>query len=155
MSREPTGIVVLSIRLISLPRRSANGTPRRRIPTNPKSLTPLLFSTISWASRRSVRSISDADISCAFSRRPKLCNVLSVAMRLHDTQAGGGLQGLRLCYFRLNWSKSITRKTPFVPGDQQRRPDDHQPGAQPDPNAERAPSQPKTQEVAEWNSDEP
>src|SRR5271156_3101531 len=60
------------MRVMILPSRSAIGTPRRRIPTNPKPSTPPFFSTISYASRTSVRSISDADISCAFWRRPVL-----------------------------------------------------------------------------------
>src|SRR5208282_6077013 len=50
---------------IILPSRSAIGTPRRRIPTSPKPSTPPFFSRISYAHRTSVRSISDADISCS------------------------------------------------------------------------------------------
>src|SRR5271169_3595263 len=42
------------------------GTPRRRIPTSPSPSTPPFFSRISWARRTSVRSISEADINCAF-----------------------------------------------------------------------------------------
>ena len=72
MSNVPTGTLAFSMRVIILPRRSAIGTPRRRIPTNPKPSTPPFFSTISYAKRTSVRSISDADISCAFWRRPVL-----------------------------------------------------------------------------------
>src|SRR5208283_2646917 len=44
------------------------GTPRRRMPTNPRPSTPPFFSRISWASRTSVRSISEPDINCAFCR---------------------------------------------------------------------------------------
>src|ERR1700721_3066697 len=44
------------------------GTPRRRIPTNPRPSTPPFFSRISWARRTSVRSISEPDINCPFSR---------------------------------------------------------------------------------------
>ena len=49
--------------------RSARNTPRRRIPTSPKSFAPSFFSMISCTSRTSVRSISDADINWAFWRR--------------------------------------------------------------------------------------
>src|ERR1700722_5567655 len=72
MSNVPTGTLAFSMRVMIFPRRSAMGTPRRRIPTNPKPSTPPFFSTISYAKRTSVRSISDADISCAFWRRPVL-----------------------------------------------------------------------------------
>src|ERR1035438_9667650 len=72
MSNVPTGTLAFSIRVMIFPRRSAMGTPRRRIPTNPKPSTPPFFSTISYAKRTRVRSISDADISCAFWRRPVL-----------------------------------------------------------------------------------
>ena len=58
-----------SIPAISLPRRSASGTPRRLMPISTRSSLPLLFSTISWARRTSVRSISEADISLPFTRR--------------------------------------------------------------------------------------
>src|ERR1700691_1732956 len=72
MSNVPTGTSAFSIRVMILPNRSAMGTPRRRIPTNPRPSTPPFFSTISYARRTSVRSISDADMSCAFWRRPVL-----------------------------------------------------------------------------------
>ena len=39
------------------------------MPTNPRLATPLFFSTISCARRTRVRSISDADRICDFSRR--------------------------------------------------------------------------------------
>src|SRR5260370_18866251 len=45
----------------------AKGTPRRRMPINARCFVPPLFSTISCASRCSVRSISAGDINCAFS----------------------------------------------------------------------------------------
>src|SRR3954471_12880098 len=48
--------------------RSARGTPRRLMPTSVRFSTPLFFSTISCASRTRVRSISEPDINCAFSR---------------------------------------------------------------------------------------
>ena len=57
---------------ISLPSRSASGTPRRLMPTRARSSLPLLFSTISWARRTRVRSISEADISRPFTRNPVL-----------------------------------------------------------------------------------
>ena len=57
---------------ISLPSRSASGTPRRLMPTSARSSLPLLFSTISWARRTSVRSISEADISLPLVRREVL-----------------------------------------------------------------------------------
>src|SRR6266571_3705108 len=69
MSSEPTGTGVFSMRWIMAPRRWARKTPRRRIPTKPRSAAPSFFSIISWASRTRVRSISEADMSCAFSRR--------------------------------------------------------------------------------------
>src|SRR5271170_4698653 len=72
ISNVPTGILAFSMRVMILPSRSAIGTPRRRIPTNPKPSMPPFFSTISYASRTSVRSISDADMSCAFWRSPVL-----------------------------------------------------------------------------------
>ena len=56
------------MRSMVLASRSARGTPRRRTPTSPRSVLPLLYSIISWASRTSVRSISEADMSCTFSR---------------------------------------------------------------------------------------
>src|SRR5580692_11210556 len=68
MSSVPTGTGIFSIRWIIPPRRCARNTPRRRMPTIPRSTAPLFFSIISWTSRTSVRSISDADINCAFSR---------------------------------------------------------------------------------------
>src|SRR3982751_2614777 len=52
--------------------RSASGTPRRLMPTSVRFSTPLFFSTISCASRTRVRSISEPDINCAFSRRGAL-----------------------------------------------------------------------------------
>jgi len=69
MSSVPTGTGVFSIRLIICPMRWAKNTPRRRIPTSPKSVAPSFFSMISCTRRTSVRSISDADINCAFWRR--------------------------------------------------------------------------------------
>src|SRR5580704_8788011 len=68
ISSVPTGTWVFSIRPIICPRRCARNTPRRRIPTRPRPVAPLFFSMISWTNRTSVRSISDADINCAFSR---------------------------------------------------------------------------------------
>ena len=64
----PTGISVFSMLRISCASRLASGAPRRRMPTSARFWTPLFFSTISCASRISVRSISEADMSCAFSR---------------------------------------------------------------------------------------
>src|ERR1035441_6510013 len=69
MSRVPTGTAIFSMRPRTFASRCASGTPRRMIPTNPRLATPLFFSTISWASRTRVRSISDADRICDFSRR--------------------------------------------------------------------------------------
>src|SRR5882672_5293626 len=71
--------------------RSASGTPRRLMPTKARSSIPLFFSTISCASRISVRSISEADISCAFSRistgRLGTCELINAA-----SYAGGCLR---------------------------------------------------------------
>src|SRR5277367_953574 len=53
---------------ISAPSLSARGTPRRLMPTSPRSSAPLFFSMISWARRTSVRSISEADMIRPFSR---------------------------------------------------------------------------------------
>src|ERR1035437_7340163 len=69
MSKVPTGTAVFSIRPRIFASRWASGTPRRMIPTNPRFATPLFFSTISCASRTRVRTISDADRICDFSRR--------------------------------------------------------------------------------------
>ena len=44
-----------------------SGTPRRRTPMKARSFGPPLFSTISWANRWRVRSISSAERSCLFS----------------------------------------------------------------------------------------
>src|ERR1700761_5417079 len=75
MSSTPVGTGAFSIVEISLPRRSASGTPRRLMPINTMPSPPWLFSTISCARRTSVRSISEADISLPFTRR----EVFSVA----------------------------------------------------------------------------
>src|SRR5579863_7625650 len=69
MSRVPVSTGRFSMPAISLPRRSARGTPRRLMPIRVRSSLPLLFSTISWARRTSVRSTSEADISLPFTRR--------------------------------------------------------------------------------------
>src|SRR5712671_1012955 len=69
MSSVPTETGVFSIFVTKSPSRLANGTPRRLMPTNPRRSTPLFFSTISCARRTRVRSISEADIKRAFSRR--------------------------------------------------------------------------------------
>src|ERR1700733_1262097 len=68
MSKTPVSTGCFSICSISFARRCASGTPRRLIPTRPTFLLPSCFSTISCASRTSVRSISEADISRPFSR---------------------------------------------------------------------------------------
>src|SRR5947209_5298476 len=68
MSRLPTGTFFFSICWMSLAMGSARGTPRRLMPTRVRFSTPLFFSTISCASRTRVRSISEPDINCAFSR---------------------------------------------------------------------------------------
>src|SRR5579863_3747833 len=70
MSRIPTGVATFSISEIFWASRDARGTPRRRMPTNTSPSFPLLRSTISCARRTSVRSISDEDINCDFSRTP-------------------------------------------------------------------------------------
>src|SRR6266851_5007325 len=69
MSSVPTGTFAFSMRATILPSRSAIGTPRRRIPTNPSASTPPFFSTISYANLTLIRKISDADINWAFWRR--------------------------------------------------------------------------------------
>src|SRR6266404_9751930 len=81
MSSVPTGVGFFSICVISLPSRSASGTPRRRIPMRQSRSTPPFFSTISCARRTSVRSISEADISCDFSRsvEPRVGVVVDIA----------------------------------------------------------------------------
>src|SRR6516164_1089409 len=80
------GIGEFSMRWMIFPRRSARGTPRRRIPTRPRASMPPFFSTISWARRTRVRSTSEADMSCAFWRNPDFGEVLFVAINgLHDT----------------------------------------------------------------------
>src|SRR4051812_32919624 len=68
MSSVATGtfFLLFSMFWMSLARRSASGTPRRLMPTSARFSTPV-FSVISWARRTSVRSISEADINCAFS----------------------------------------------------------------------------------------
>src|SRR5580698_2189792 len=68
MSSTPVSTGCFSILPISTASRCASGTPRRLIPTSPTFLLPPCFSTISCASRTSVRSISEADISLPFSR---------------------------------------------------------------------------------------
>src|SRR6204780_5174542 len=67
MSRVPTGTSACAKPRICLARRSESGTPRRRTPIRARSLAPPLFSTISCASRLSVRPISSAESSCLFS----------------------------------------------------------------------------------------
>src|ERR1019366_5306546 len=69
MSKVPTGTAVFSMRPRIFASRCASGTPRRMMPTSPRLATPLFFSTISCASRTRVRSISEADRICDFSRR--------------------------------------------------------------------------------------
>src|SRR5215472_2107610 len=69
ISSVPTATGRFSICWISFPRRPARGTPRRLMPTSVRSSTPLFFSTISWASRTRVRSISEADMMRPFSRK--------------------------------------------------------------------------------------
>src|SRR5271168_1988893 len=69
---------------ISTASRCASGTPLRLIPTNPTFLLPSCFSTISCASRTSVRSISEADISRPFSRnfgfRTSVFSLITIAL---------------------------------------------------------------------------
>src|ERR1700751_27407 len=76
---------------MNLARRWAMGTPRRLMPTSPRSSEPPFFSTIAWARRTSVRPISEADMSCAFWRKPEdLGAVFLVGMTgLHHTRPGG------------------------------------------------------------------
>ncbi len=68
MSRTPTGIVRFSSASILAASRWASGTPRRWMPAKASLSRSLVFSRISWASRTSVRSISEALINWAFSR---------------------------------------------------------------------------------------
>src|SRR5438309_859690 len=67
MSSTPTGTFTPSIPRIACAIRCASGTPRRTIPISARFFVPPLFSTISCASRCSVRSISGADINWLFS----------------------------------------------------------------------------------------
>src|SRR6185312_2677313 len=69
MSSVPTATGVFSICVINLPSLAARGTPLLLIPTSVRFSTPLFFSTISWARRIRVRSISEADMMRPFSRR--------------------------------------------------------------------------------------
>src|ERR1035438_10524766 len=68
MSRIPTGTLRFSKVSILFASRCASGTPRRRIPINASRSRSLVFSSTSCARRTSVRSISEALISWAFSR---------------------------------------------------------------------------------------
>src|ERR1017187_1963932 len=68
MSRIPTGTLRFSRVSILAASRCASGTPRRRIPMNASRSRSLVFSSTSCARRTSVRSISEALISWAFSR---------------------------------------------------------------------------------------
>src|SRR5579875_581305 len=69
MSSTPTSTGCRSMVSMSLPMRWARGTPRRLMPTRPTLAAPLLRSTISWARRTRVRSISEEDMRRPFSRR--------------------------------------------------------------------------------------
>src|SRR6266550_2877878 len=97
MSSEPTGTGVFSMRWIIAPSRWARKTPRRRIPTKPRSAAPSFFSIISWASRTRVRSISEADMSCAFSRRldcrDEVLGVMNAA-----SYAGRAMASKKVCH---------------------------------------------------------
>src|ERR1039458_5374963 len=91
MSRTPVETGRFSMAEMSLPRRSASGMPRRRMPTRARSSLPLLFSTISWARRTSVRSISEADISLPLTCRAgllsvSLMNILLACLWQDDTR---------------------------------------------------------------------
>src|SRR5580698_4762125 len=68
MSSTPVWIGRFTMPLISAASRSASGIPRRLMPTSARPSQPLVFSTIWWARRTSVRSISEADIKRPFSR---------------------------------------------------------------------------------------
>src|SRR5436309_13548687 len=67
MSRLPWAGTLPSNSPILCARRDAIGTPRRRIPTRPRSSTPLLRSTISWAIRVMIRRRPSASTISAFS----------------------------------------------------------------------------------------
>src|ERR1035438_2928081 len=84
MSRIPTGTLRFSRVSIFAASRCASGTPRRRIPMNASRSRSLVFSSTSCARRTSVRSISEALISWAFSR------VRDISLRMtkyHDEAA--------------------------------------------------------------------
>src|SRR5690348_15364193 len=61
--------------------RAANGAPLLSIPTSIRFPMPLFRSRISWARRTSVRSISEADMSCPFSLAGLLLTPVGVAVR--------------------------------------------------------------------------
>src|SRR4051812_642195 len=82
MSSTPTRTSFFSMLRMRFARRCAIGMPRRLMPTRPRLSTPLAFSTISWASRTSVRSISLADIRRDFSRNFGVVGELIAARHL-------------------------------------------------------------------------
>src|SRR5262245_55619545 len=81
ISRMPTGTLRCSSASILAASRCAKGTPRRRMPMKASLSRSALFSRISWARRTSVRSISEALISCAFSRVADMKHQLNTACR--------------------------------------------------------------------------
>src|ERR1035437_213300 len=91
MSRTRVSMGRFSMAEISCPSRSASGIARRLMPTRARSSLPLLFSTISWASRTRVRSISEADISLLLARSAGLrgasfMDVLAACLSQDDTR---------------------------------------------------------------------
>ena len=100
MSSTPVSTGRFSMPEISLPSRSASGTPRRLMPTSARSSLPLLFSTISWARRTRVRSISEADISLPLMRRPGLFSVSLIDCLSQDDTRG--------CRFGASCGESVT-----------------------------------------------
>src|SRR5665213_2950529 len=103
MSSTPVSTGHFSIFEISEPSRWASGTPRRLMPTSPRFSQPSCFSTISWARRTSVRSISEADMRRPFSRSLGLLSgslsvllvwvVSLIAIALDDISSPASIEG--------------------------------------------------------------
>src|SRR5579862_6141699 len=92
------------------------------MPTSPRLSAPLFFSTISWTRRTRVRSISEADISCDFSRSPggrgdifAVINAASYAGDLFRSKVvirGSSLNSSRMRRVRENNIRLPTQKVP-------------------------------------------
>src|SRR5271154_137661 len=90
MSSTPVSTGCFSMVAMRAPMRWARGTPRRLMPMRPRFFPPSFFSTISWARRTRVRSISEADMRRLFSRSLGVGSGVGSVISLGDDDSSRG-----------------------------------------------------------------